>query len=295
MFEVRFAKKGEIVRQKEIWKLCFGDHDEYIDCYYANRYKEDETVLLLDDGEISAMLTMIPVHTVTPNNCRINTVMLYAVATDPKKQNRGFATYLMNFCDQYLKANNQDLSILVPAAEQLFNYYSKRGYQNGFYIREIRLTRDMVDSLPIHKSCKYKISSLIAEEYNQLRNKQLSGRFYIAYEDEDIDYQKRLSMQSGADIYGIGYENIQGCAAIERISSDKVLIKEILLPEELFNEVIWLIAQQLYAKEYILRTPAYWGEQFGGTIRAFAMIKSHRKIDVLKTLDEFGYLGFAFD
>lgn len=44
MIEIRFAKMGETVRQKEIWKLCFGDSEQYIDFYYANRYKEDETL-----------------------------------------------------------------------------------------------------------------------------------------------------------------------------------------------------------------------------------------------------------
>jgi len=295
MLEVRFANKGEISRQKEIWKLCFGDHDDYINFYYANRYREEETVLLLKDGEISAMFTMIPVKTVMSDKHRINTVMIYAVATHPKKQNRGFASSLMNFCDQYLKLNKQDLSILVPAKEHLFNYYRKRGYQNGFYIREVRLTRDMINNLPIHKSSKCTISSVIAEEYNQIRNKQLSGRLHIAYDNEDIKYQKGLSVQSGADIYGITYDNVQGCAAVERASSDKVFIKEMLLHEKMFNKAIKLIAQQLYAKEYILRTPVYLADHLGGTIRPLAMVKIHREIDLLITPDEHGYLGFAFD
>ncbi|ABO50742.1 hypothetical protein Dred_2229 [Desulforamulus reducens MI-1] len=295
MFEVRLAQKGEIVYQKEIWKLCFGDQDSYIDFYYANRYKEHETLLLLYNGDISAMLTMIPVKLVTPDNQIFHAAMLYAIATHPQKQNRGFATHLMNYSDEYLKANNKNLSVLVPAEEQLFSYYYKRGYEKGFYIRETSLNRHKIDTLPISQTHKGTISPIVAEEYNLRRNKQLSDRFYIAYEDEDINYQKKLSRQSGADIYGIDFEKIQGCAAIERLSLEKVLIKEILLPEELLNEGIKLIVQQLDAKEYIVRTPAYLGGHLGGSIRPFAMAKVHRKINLELTPENLGYLGFAFD
>ena len=295
MNKARLAKKDETDRQKEIWKLCFGDNDSYIDFYYANRYKEDETVLLLHDGEISAMLTMIPVRTVAPDNRSFDTAMLYAIATHPKYQNRGFATQLMDFTNQYLRANNQELSILVPAEKQLFDFYRKQGFQDGFYIREALFTRDMIDRIPIGNSCKCMISSIIPDEYNLRRDKQLNGRLYIAYADEDISYQKKLSRQSGADIYGIDIGEIQGCAAIERLTADKVLIKEILLPDDLIHVAIKQIAQLLYAKEYLLRTPAFLGEHLGGSIRPFGMIRGHAKIDLEITPVELGYLGFAFD
>ena len=296
MFEIRFARKGELTRQKELWKFCFGDPDNFIDFFYTNRYKEDKTILLVENGDISAMLTMIPIVTVTPDNYKINSVMLYAIATDPNKQNKGLATKLLNFCDQYLKANKLDLSVIVPATGELFNFYSKRGYQNGFYVREIWFKTDMLGALPVCKpgNCTI-LLPIIAEEYNRRRNKLLSGNFYIAYEDEDIEYQKKLSALSGADIYGIGCKNIQGCAAIERISADRVIIKELLIPEEFFAAAMKLITRQLHAKEYILRAPACWGEQFGGIIRPFAMVKKHQEIDVLITPENPGYLGIAFD
>lgn len=295
MSEVRLAREGEINCQKELWKLCFGDSNTYIDFYYANRYKEDETVILLNDEEISAMLTMIPVKTMAPDNLSIDTAMLYAIATHPDYQNRGFATRLMDFSKQYLCANNKDLSILVPANKQLFGWYRKQGYQDGFYIRETQLTREMIDLLPCCKSSKCTISSITPKEYNQRRNRQLNGRVYVAYADEDIAYQKMLSLRSGADIYGIESGELLGCVAIEQLDSDKVFIKEFLLPEKHLNEAIKQIAQILYGKEYILRTPVYLGEQLGGSIRTFGMIRAHREIGLNITPETLGYLGFAFD
>lgn len=292
---MRLAQKGEIGRQKEIWKLCFGDYDHYIDFYFANRYKEDETAVLLHDGEIMAMLTMLPVRTVTPKEQSFKTAMLYAIATHPQYRNRGFATQLMNFSSQYLKTKKNDLSVLVPAKRELFNYYRKQRYQEGFYIREVLLTREGVDCLPINRSCQCMISSITPEEYNLRRNIQLSGRLFISYQDEDIAYQKKLSQQSGTDIFAIDIEGNQGCLTVERITADKVLIKEILLPEDYINAALINIAKQLFAKEYILRTPPYLGEKFGGIIRPFGMTKVIGKGNLLIAPEDLGYLGLAFD
>lgn len=295
MNEIRLAQKGETDRQKEIWKLCFGDPDSYIDFYYANRYQEDKTVVLLLDGEISAMLTMIPIKTVLPDQRSLNTVMLYAIATHPKYQNRGYATQLMNFCHQYLRAEKTELSVLVPAQAHLFDYYRKIGYSDGFYLRETRLSRNQAESLPINDPGKCRISGITPEEYNRRRNNQLQGKLNISYADEDIAYQKKLSQLSGADIYAIDVNGIEGCLAVERMNSDKVQIKELLLPEEYTNVAIKQIAGQVVAMEYFLRTPPYIGGQLGGILRPFGMFRSHSENDLVITSENSGYLGVAFD
>lgn len=295
MLAFRQAEKGEISRQKEIWQLCFGDPDNYIDFYFANRYKEQETLLLLHNEVIAAMLTMLPVTTVTPENRRFNTAMLYAIATHPEEQNKGFSTRLIGYSNRCLLAKYQAISLLVPAEEQLFEFYRKRGYRDGFYIREVPLNQDNIDSLPMDKTSKCTISSISPVKYNQRRNKQLSGRLYIAYADEDIAYQKKLSRLSGADLYGIDGKNIKGCAAVERINPTKILIKEILVPDEVLNESIKLIAQQLQAQELILRTPAYQGKHLGGAVRPFGMVRILKDINLEITPEALGYLGFAFD
>lgn len=295
MREIRLAKKGEIVRQKEIWKLCFGDQDNYIDFYYAQRYKEEETLLLLHDGEISAMLTLIPVKVIAPDKRSHNSAMLYALATHPKYRGKGLATQLLDFCNRYLRSRNITFSILVPAGRHLFDFYHKQGYRDGFYLREVRLTREMIERSSFRESCKCAIFPIIPQEYNRRRNKQLNGRLHIAYTDEDIAYQKKLSQQSGAEIYALDFEEVQGCLVLERMTPDKLLIKELLLPGELINGALKQIVHLLDAKEYIVRTPVHLGEHLGGIIRPFAMVSRQEGTEIKIGPEQFGYLGLAFD
>lgn len=295
MGEIRQAKKKEIEPQKEIWKLCFGDQDAYIDTYYADRYKEEETMLLFQKDELSAMLTMISASMITSDGRSFPTVMFYGIATHPKFQKKGFATELIKFAEDHLIQHNKVISVLVPAEKKLFDFYAKLGYERAFFIREFSYSRDMVDKLSANSPNQCVISPVAAEDYNIRRNKFLTGKLYIKYKDEDIIYQKRLSQHAEGDIVAIDYEELRGCAAIEKISSDKILIKEILLPEELFCTVLKQIIQLYPAKEYLVRTPAYFGANLGGVIRSFGMIKIHKELDLEITPQDMGYLGLAFD
>jgi len=250
------------------------------------------------------MLTLMPVRTVFPDNQSAASSMLYAVGTHPEYQHEGFGTQLMDLCRQNLEENNIGFSILVPVNQKIVDFYHNQGYKENFYLRELPFRYDKIDSLipglealrP--QSCT--LSSLEPQEYNARRNEQLKGKFFIAYGDEDIQYQKKLSQHSGADIYGVSIEEtagcvVKGCAVIERISSEKVLIKELLISEESYHPVIKEIVKLVPAKEYILRTPAYLGKNLGGKVRSFGMIKEHGDFEPKVTSEDRGYLGIAFD
>ncbi|WP_041445321.1 GNAT family N-acetyltransferase [Syntrophobotulus glycolicus] len=293
MNEIRPAQKGEITRQKELWKLCFGDSERYIDFYFANRYKENETLLLLEDKEILSMLTMLPVKIITPDQQSLNSCMLYALATHPQYRNRGYGAQILEFAHQYLAKNGKDCAVLVPADEQLFDFYRHRGFREGFHIREVWLDR-FADLLSEGASSCI-IKSISPREYNLRRAKQLKGKRYTAYTNEDIAYQKRLSQWSGADIYGLEAEGEQGCCIIEMPGSHKAVIKELLISEEWLPRAVKAIMQLFPGKEYLLRTPAFIGKKLGGVIRPYGMIRPTRETDLETTPEDFGYLGLAFD
>lgn len=299
MVEIRLAKKGEETYQKNIWKVCFGDQDSYIDLYFSNKYKPDETVVLLNKGDIAAMATMIPAKLVMPSGKALNLAMLYAVATHPKDQGKGFSTQIMAFCNKHLMEKGTDLSILVPAEEGLFDFYSKRGYQDAFYIREVTLTHEQIARFKTNINQVVSIEPVEADEYNKRRRSLLVGNLYVDYKDEEIDYQKKICKQFGADLYGLNIGETQGCAIIEWVDQNKIFIKEILMPDDLIQEGLKRITQELPAKNYIVRTPIYLGETLGGIIKPFGMVKSYDHLPS-QTKDEIfhgkrGYMGIAYD
>jgi len=295
MMEIRLSKNEDITHLKEIWKVCFGDDDSYIDFFFDNKYKEDQTFVLIYKTQIAAMLTMIPIKITLPNNRSYNSAMLYAIATHPRYQGMGLSTEIMNYTKEYLLKQNVEILALVPAEESLINFYSKREYSDGFYIKQSKLTYENIQELKKYKTNKLAIKPACPEEYNSIRNKQLQGRFYVEYSNDEIGYQKKLSNRSDADIYTLDTEDVKGCLAAERINNEKVIIKELLIPEYFINEVLINISKLLPAKEYILRLPAYVDKDFGESFRTFGMIQPIRNLDINISQKTFGYLGFAYD
>ncbi len=298
MLKIRLSKIDDIPYLKEMWKSCFGDEDEYIEFFFDHQYKPNQTFLSLYNGKIVSMLTMFPTQVVTPDQQHYPSVMLYAIGTHPHYQGKGFSTQIMDYTWKYLQKHKVNISVLVPAENSLFAFYHKRGYEAGFYIREVLLTDQQIEKFKLYQEdmiLPMDISSIGPSDYNKRRNQQLKGRLYMAYDDEKIAYQKKLSQLSGADIYGINIGIFKGCATVERIHEDKVMIKEFLLPEHQFYRGLVELMKVVSAKEYILRLPADVGESLGGSVRAFGMIQFEKEF-YKKTFEEnMGYLGIAYD
>lgn len=299
MTQIRLAKKGEVADQKHIWKICFGDEDSYTNLYYSEKYKADETAVLLYEDKIVAMATMIPGRLIRPDNEALSLAMLYAVATHTNYQGKGFSTQIMDFCNKHLIETGMDLSILVPAEEGLFDFYAKRGYKKAFYVRELTLSYDQILAFKTNTNKKVSIETVEADDYNKRRRDLLAGNLYVDYNEEEIDYQKKVSMAFAADLYGINVDEIRGCAVIEWIDQNNLFIKEILMPAHLIKAGLEKIAEVFPAKNYLLRLPTYLGEDLGGIIKPFAMVKLYdhipKQISELIFCGEQGYLGVAFD
>lgn len=297
MIELRLANKNDTEQQKNIWKLCFGDPDSFIELYFSDRYKADETALLLHNGHIASMLAMLPANVVNSGGERHNAAILYAIATHPKYQGRGYAGRLIEFSNGLLAGKNIQISILTPAGESLYQYYQRLGFKTGFYLNETVLSSaELLTDTKKPSRGGFIVYSVKAHDYNRRREMLLAGKPYLSYNDEEIAYQKMLSIKSGADIYALDCENVQGCAAVERINSDTVLVKEILLPPGYISDGINQVAGLLPAKSYILRMPVFLGHHYGGKTRPFAMYKETRQCNTLISSEaELYYLGFAFD
>ncbi|MBC8569887.1 GNAT family N-acetyltransferase [Zongyangia hominis] len=137
---IQFATKEMLPALKGIWKACFGDPDAYIDLYFSHRFRPEYTLVEVVHGEPLAMLTMLPCEISTDNGL-FSARYIYAVATLPKAQGRGYSSALLEYAHRWMRKNGVDVSLLVPAEENLFQFYRKRGYLPAFSVREVTLSR----------------------------------------------------------------------------------------------------------------------------------------------------------
>jgi predicted acetyltransferase len=297
--EIRLVNREDLDGLKEIWRRSFGDPESYIDFYFGIRDWLSETAVLLEDGKAVSMLTMIPADMIDEEGGRCSAAMLYAIATHPDYQKRGFADRLIEFSNQYLLSKQIAVTLLVPASEDLFRFYTKSGYRDAFYVREAALSRGDIDLLRGEpRPCRF--VPVKPMEYNALRRKLLEGHPYLSYRDDEVSFQKLSSQLFNADLYAIVIGDAAGCAYAERISEEEVVVKELLIPEQLLIPTVKRIAELLPADHYMIRTPVHAGEILGGRIRHFGMLRDNRTIGA-GTPAETGcpiresYIGIAYD
>lgn len=297
--EIRLVKQEDLDDLKEIWRMSFGDSDSFIDFYFQTRDWMSEIAVLLEGGKAVSMLTMIPVDMVDQDGKKSSAAMLYAIATHPDFQKRGFADRLIEFSNQHLLSNQTAVTLLVPASEELFAFYAKRGYRDGFYVREAVLSRSEIGELTDeYRPCRF--VPVKPMEYNAMRRKLLEGHPHLNYRDDEIAFQKQLAVMFGADLYAIVIGETAGCAYAERISAEEVIVKELLIQDQFLIPAVKRIAELLPANKYMIRTPAYAGETLGGRIRHFGMLRTNRRDGVSITVESCSavsesYLGIAYD
>ncbi|MDX9871514.1 MAG: GNAT family N-acetyltransferase [Clostridia bacterium] len=295
MIEIRLAQAGDISSQKEIWKRCFGDPDSFIDLYYAQKYRADETMLLLEDGVIAAMLTMLPVTATSSKNTSLEAAMLYAVATHPHYQKKGFAGKILAFTGEYLKENHKPYSVLVPATGRLFDFYRNYGYQESFSLREAIFPPGQLHLFPKQQAGNVRAYPATPRQYNEIRESLLEGLLHISYPEEVIAYQQLVAQYTGGNIYLLTCGSALGCAAVERHSADKIALKDFLCPAELELPFLRQLSEVFPAREYFLRTPAASFTALPGQVCPFAMSKQHAEAPLKLGACADGYLGLALD
>jgi hypothetical protein len=85
--------------------------------------------------------------------------------------------------------------------------------------------------------------------------------------------------------------------AIEYVQSRRLLMKELVIAPEKLEKAVELIASQLPATRYHVRTPALWDGLPGSYVQAFGMIKWYDQELKAKwhTPNQDAYLGLGFD
>lgn len=291
MIEIRPAKPEEMAREKELWKLCFGDDDTYIDYFYRKRPIED-TLVLLEDGVVCTMLALFPLEVVLPEGRRLKSAYIYALATHPDARKKGFGRFILSYVDFYLKERGMDCVTIVPAEADLHRFFETAGFSECFTTRKVEMLDYMAGS-PGEDGC---IETVSPAEYRAIRERLLEGTLYVSYGEDVLDYQQGISALGRGGLYRLTADGVEGCACAEFTGEETVGVKELLMPKEQLPAAAALLAQTLPAVRYHLRTPGFWDGLPGSYSQAFAMVKWYDPALEQTWRDQSrGYMGLGFD
>ncbi len=278
---------------RNILKVCFNEKDEAIDLLFKEKFNENNTVVCIEDGKIVSAAYIFDNYIVY-NKKKLPSCYMYAVATLPEYQGKGFMRKLLKYAEDISKENGKFFSTLYPATTSLYDFYEKLGYKYFFKTSILEVDdyklKNILDNSVDNKEKKTINFSYI---FNLRENfyKQSGQAFW---DESTIRYACKAN-----NIYG-GTTIISGRSyAICRREKDSVIVVDsAILPEDA-KSIIKSIKDKYNAKKYQFRLPV--GMQlFGvsGKDIPFGMIKPLVNNSVCdKILKEIKnpYLGLVMD
>jgi predicted acetyltransferase len=120
---------------KEMWKLCFPeDTDTFINFYFDEVYKNDETLIYLVNRKPVATFQMTPYFLKTGEEIFCAGYISGAM-THPDFRQRRFMRELLLMSFNIMQERGFDYTFLIPQEKWLFDYYGKFGYKiiEGIY------------------------------------------------------------------------------------------------------------------------------------------------------------------
>lgn len=193
------ADEKMVPRLKKLWKICFGDSDEYIDNFFENAYAPERTLVSICDGEVAGAAYLFP--------CEIGNrrgSYLYAGGVFPEFRRRGLYEEMMHAWADWC-IERDIIPFLKPADDKLWDYYEKIGFGEFLGGRRIELTDGDME-------CR--ITKIGAEEFCSMRNEnQIKWRH--------MDYILKENELCGGDCVRVDTDS--GCFAMVYAAVDNVI------------------------------------------------------------------------
>lgn len=293
MLTVRPSVPEDVPAQRELWKLAFGDSDEYIDNFYNTYYRPERVVVLEEDGIVRSMTAWFDTTFVVPGRGEYRAAYLYAVATHPNCRGRGLAGRLLAGADGYFHSLGIPAVTTVPAEPSLHNFFGSNGFRECFRILGGSLRREEIPLPPSNL-----LRPALTEEYGRVREELLKDIPHIAYPADALAYQAGCCALGDGGLFMGDVPAGPVCLCAERAEEDFVIIKELLGPVEAHRLAYRDLPRIAPARRWEIRGPRPQGERpdLRGELGKFGMLKwLDPEAEKAWNWDTVGYLGLAFD
>ena len=287
---VRPSVPEDVPAQRELWKLAFGDGDDYIDNFYRTCYRPERFLVLEEEGAVRAMTAWFDTTFVVPGRGEYRCAYLYAVATHPDCRGRGLAGRLLAGADDYFRVLGIPAVSTVPAEPSLHDFFGRNGFRECFTLCQGTLSPAEISP----PSWDNPLRPAAPEEYGAVRERLLAELPHIAYPEEALAYQAGCCALSGGGLFVGEAEGGPLCACAEGDGQGLIVYKELLGGSGL-RLALPHLTRMLPGERFLVRSPMPRRPEVSGGWK-FGMLKwldaaLEQGWDWLST----AYLGLAFD
>ena len=125
---IRYAKDTDREALMQMWRICFPEDDDYfLNFYFDNVYKNEETLLYEENSQPVTSLQMIPYQLKIDDSVAWGGY-LSGVMTHPDYRKKGYMAQLMHASFDEMIKKRYDYTFLIPEEKWLVKVYEKFGF-----------------------------------------------------------------------------------------------------------------------------------------------------------------------
>lgn len=273
---IKLADIDMLPRLKRIWQTCFGDDKNYVDFVFDNLLGPAQMLVKTDeDGHPIAMANWKLLRFTTPKQA-FTGAYIFGVCTLPEHRGKGISSALMEKAHELLRQDGVQLSCLIPAGQNLFDFYTTRGFETRFYYKSLRLGR-----AEIPKSSRQGVLSVgTLEDLYAKRADYFSSRpLFGAWDAHYLNYVTKECRFYGGEVLRFSCGGNQGYAVCHPMRDGALLVKEAVVDPKDVDVLLAALDARYKAKNYHLRLPADFAieNKWEAEILPFAMVKWYDK------------------
>ena len=214
---------------RNLWKISFGDSDDFIRLWFDRVYKDEQTLVVQQNGKIVSALQILP-YEMTYCGTTIPTGYICGVCTLPSERGKGYMNQLMHQAIKAIQNYGYALAVLIPATPGLFDLYRRFEFTNAFdYAIEIIQSNNSISSPDSDiriVSYEKLTSNAIYDYYHTRQCERDCAIIHSAYQFETICRDRILG---GCKIWvALANKQLVGLAFTDQTKDKILLIREII-------------------------------------------------------------------
>lgn len=143
---IRYAKGEDLDKLKDIWNYCFGDEESFVEYYFNNKYKSENTIIVEEGDDFKSSLQLNQ-YEIKLNDKIYDISYVVGVSTYPNARGKGYMKDMMDFSLNEIYKKGQIVSLLMPIDYRL---YKKYGYEHCYDQLEYKINIDGLKQFKIN-------------------------------------------------------------------------------------------------------------------------------------------------
>lgn len=236
---IRFSDKTDVPQLKHIWKVCFGDSDDYINMFFQHLYTPGQTVVACS-GETAIGV----VYLLKASLLHRDFLYGYAIGVLPEFRGNSVCQKMLEFIREEAKQKNI-LFGLHPANDKLFSFYKRIGLEEMYCLKTI-------DASHFNGCASFNMSDISAHDYFHLREQAFAP--LVSWDEKMLAYMITEARSTGGFAKKIlidGRERI----LLGRVYDKTVLVKETTMSDEEIKTGSQFLKQYYHAEKIIYTLP----------------------------------------